>query len=168
MAKVIDLSPSRLSNRIREAAIRAGLGDGFNGYSPRAGKAVDLAPAGLNVAEIQRIGRWASPVIPSRYVRERDTEQNLKESLPGRVTMKYAPLGEYLAGLDRRGLHEVRMHFAEIEQIIGDDLPPGARKHPEGWSNHAGFARARAWLAVGWKSKAVDVEAEEITFYRAD
>jgi len=43
----------------------------------------------------------------------------------------YAPLGDCLSSLH---VHEVRMTFAEIEQILGRSLPGSARRHRAWWA----------------------------------
>ena len=45
--QIFRLSPSRIAVRIREAAKPAGLGEGFNGDSPRQGMIKDLETLGV-------------------------------------------------------------------------------------------------------------------------
>jgi hypothetical protein len=81
--------------------------------------------------------------------------------------MKYEPLKRYLDGMFQHG--EVRLGFAEIERILGFDLPRSAYDHPAWWSNtRAGHSHAAAWLDAGWKTVALDREAREVGFIKAD
>jgi hypothetical protein len=78
---------------------------------------------------------------------------------------KYEHLKQFL---DRAPAHinALTLTFAQIELIIGDELPPGAYKYPAGWANHKGFARARGWLPH-WRTGHVRVEEQRVTFTRA-
>lgn len=79
---------------------------------------------------------------------------------------KYAPLYRHLiamAGFDWR------VSFAEIEAILGFELPASARLYRPWWSNQkrsSGHSHALAWYAAGWKTRAVDLEAETLVFER--
>ncbi len=81
---------------------------------------------------------------------------------------KYAPLFRHLSRLDSR---EWRTSFAELERILGFTLPDSARIHRPWWANQksgAGHSHALAWQAAGWKTRAVDLQAETLAFDRAD
>jgi hypothetical protein len=62
----------------------------------------------------------------------------------------------------------VRFTFEDIEKIIGDRLPPSARKHRPWWGNESSPQRVQAvsWMAVGWKVETVDLSAEVVVFIR--
>ena len=78
---------------------------------------------------------------------------------------KYDPLREHLAS---QGAHvdEVAMDFAEIERLVGK-LPTSAHAQREWWeTTNAAKVQAHAWLSVGWQVQPVDLDAEQITFYR--
>ncbi len=80
---------------------------------------------------------------------------------------KYAPLHRYLLALHTAP--EWRASFGEIEAILGFRLPDSARLHRPWWSNRksGGYGHALAWQAAGWRTRAVDLEAESLTFERA-
>jgi len=81
-------------------------------------------------------------------------------------TSKYAPLQMRLTNVSHSESYET-LSFGEIEQIIGDKLPPSAHNHREWWSNHAGsHVQARAWLEAGWEVESVDQEARTVRFRR--
>ena len=67
--KVFAGDRSAISRRIRAIALRAGLGDGYSGHSPRVGMAVALGASGATLVEMQQAGRWKSPRMPAHYAR---------------------------------------------------------------------------------------------------
>jgi len=84
---------------------------------------------------------------------------------PRKYGTKYSPLSRYLlkrAQFTNRAV----LPFAEIEGIIGDNLPLGAMRNPEWWANTGGSAQGRAWIDVGWRVQGVDLNNRKITFTR--
>jgi hypothetical protein len=80
---------------------------------------------------------------------------------------KYAPLFRHLSALDGP---EWSTSFAEIERILGFALPDSARIYRPWWANQrsgGGHSHALAWQAAGWRTRAVDLEAETLAFERA-
>jgi len=61
----------------------------------------------------------------------------------------------------------VRLSFAQIDGIIGDNLPLSAYRHEEWWSNSPTNAHARAWLDAGWKVQEVDFKNGYVVFQKA-
>jgi hypothetical protein len=62
---------------------------------------------------------------------------------------KYDSLETYLT---RCGSVEIELGFAEVERIIGDELPPSAMR-PQWWANEsspAGHVQCRAWRDAGY------------------
>jgi hypothetical protein len=58
------------------------------------------------------------------------------------------------------------MTFSEVEHVVGP-LPASARNHREWWSNNDSHTHARnGWLVAGWKTKNVDMVAQQLTFTR--
>jgi hypothetical protein len=77
---------------------------------------------------------------------------------------KYDPLTRHLA---QRNLARIAMQFSELEKLLGFDLPPSARKHRAWWSNNpSNSVMTKAWLAAGYQSEQVDLEAEKLTFVK--
>ncbi len=77
---------------------------------------------------------------------------------------KYDPLGAFLAGARTS---EVPLTFAEVEDVLGFSLPPYARKGKSWWSNNPGtHVGVRAWRSSGWRTSAVDLARERVTFVR--
>lgn len=59
------------------------------------------------------------------------------------------------------------MTFAEVEDVLGFALPPGARSNGAWWGNSkSGHSQSRAWLLAGWRVVNVDVGTERVTFER--
>ncbi len=73
---------------------------------------------------------------------------------------KYAPLARHL----RRQSAAVSMSFAELEDLLGDSLPPSARRHQAWWSNDpaGSHVQAHAWMDAGWRVTSVNLRAERI------
>jgi len=84
---------------------------------------------------------------------------------PKKLGTKYSPLSRYLL---RRAQFTDRavLPFAEIEGIIGDNLPFGAVRDPQWWANTRGSAQGRAWIDIGWKVQDIDLDQRTVTFIR--
>ncbi len=79
---------------------------------------------------------------------------------------RYAPLTAYLRGV---GQSHIAMTFAEIEALVGHPLPASARRHRAWWSNNpSNSVITWAWLAAGYKSEQVDMEAGRLVFRRVE
>ena len=77
---------------------------------------------------------------------------------------KYEPLGDFLRS---QRTNEVRMSFAEIERVTGTKLPPKAQNYPAWWSNNpSNNVMTKIWLAAGFKTEQVDVNARRLVFRR--
>jgi hypothetical protein len=78
---------------------------------------------------------------------------------------KYEPLAQFLR---KQRTDEVRLSFADIERIVGAKLPSSARKQRAWWSNNPdNSVMTQAWLAAGFRSEQVDMEARKLVFRRA-
>ena len=78
---------------------------------------------------------------------------------------KYTPLEEYLKGQNET---EISVRFADIEEIIGSELPASAREYLIWWDNNSASShvQARAWLNAGYHTEYVDIASEKLTFVR--
>ena len=75
---------------------------------------------------------------------------------------KYDPLKSYL---NTCGGAPVSMSFAELESVLGFELPWAARHHRQWWGNNAsGHAQSRSWMLARYKVATVDLEAETVRF----
>jgi len=78
---------------------------------------------------------------------------------------KYEPLAAFLRN---QRTSEVPMTFAEIERVVGGKLPPKAQHHRAWWSNNpSNNVMTKVWLAAGFRTEQVDVEARRLVFRRA-
>jgi len=103
------------------------------------------------------LGQTAASLVDAEII-PTDEEVGLKES-------RYAPLALWLQNQptdqDRQ-----RLTFVQIEQIIGDKLPPSAHQHRSWWANDpVGHVQSQQWLSVGWRAY-VNMSKEEVTFVR--
>ena len=77
---------------------------------------------------------------------------------------KYEPLGQFLR---KQRTQEVPLTFREIEKITGVKLPPKAQHHRAWWSNNpSNNVMTKVWLAAGYESTQVDMDARKLVFRR--
>jgi hypothetical protein len=78
----------------------------------------------------------------------------------------YEPLARFLSGLEDDSW---TASFVQIEDKLGFDLPPSARKYPQWWSNEAGkgHSQKEGWRSVGWKTKEVNLRGMTVRFVKA-
>jgi hypothetical protein len=71
------------------------------------------------------------------------------------------------AFLQRQSAAEIPLSFAEIEEIIGTQLPRSAHRHRAWWSNNpSNNEMTRSWLAAGYITERVDMATERLVFRR--
>ena len=102
--RVFGLSAGSISRRIGQAAVAAGLGEGFSGHSPRVGMARDLARAGTALTRLMTAGRWRSSRMPALYTRNETVAR-------GAVAHYYGSRGAF--GMSSKGA---------VDERDGDDL----------------------------------------------
>ncbi len=81
---------------------------------------------------------------------------------------KYAPLESYLLLADQKQ-DEIVLSFAQIEAIIGANLPPDAYNPSGTWwrnTNDAKRPQAKAWLNAGWKIAGSNQAGKQVRFVR--
>lgn len=78
---------------------------------------------------------------------------------------KYTPLADHLRASGREAL---TMTFAEIEEVIGGNLPPSAFSHRAWWSNNpTNNVMTHAWLEAGYETANVDMARRTLVFRKA-
>ena len=78
---------------------------------------------------------------------------------------EYTPLYEWLMSKTNTGEEEVSLTFGEIEEILGDSLPPSARIYRQWWANDETHSQAtKGWMAAGWKVGHADLNSEQVIF----
>jgi hypothetical protein len=60
----------------------------------------------------------------------------------------------------------VKLPFAKIDGIIGDNLPLEAYRSEEWWENTLTKAHTRAWLSAGWEVAEVNLKEAYVIFKR--
>lgn len=70
---------------------------------------------------------------------------------------KYQPLADYLLA---SGKDDLMLTFAQIEEILGFELPLSSRKHRANWSNNEIEALSWGWRNAGYESYGVDMNRE--------
>ena len=81
---------------------------------------------------------------------------------------KYSPLAGFLKECPH---HEITLTFAEIESILGADLPPSAYAGKAFWRNDTNvYTRPSGpgWVSAGWKVVPESVESGSVTFVKID
>jgi hypothetical protein len=80
-----------------------------------------------------------------------------------RSVFKYSGLTGYLKF---RGsfTNLVKVSFAKIDGIIGDNLPMSAYKTEKWWSNTPTNVHAKAWLDAGWEAEEVNLKEGYVVF----
>lgn len=80
-------------------------------------------------------------------------------------THKYHPLYAHLHNLQQE---ECTLSFAEIEQLLGKQLPQTARLQKAWWSNRQkGGLQANAWVAAGYQVTDLNLATEQVTFRKS-
>ena len=80
---------------------------------------------------------------------------------------KYQRLYSHLCSLPDP---EWKVSFADVEAVLGFELPDSARLYRPWWANQAsgGRSQAVAWMAAGWETAEVDVPGETLLFRRRE
>jgi hypothetical protein len=80
-----------------------------------------------------------------------------------RFVSKYGGLAGYLKF---RGSFTdvVKLSFAKVDGIIGDNLPMSAYKTEKWWSNTPTNVHSRAWLDAGWNAEEVNLKEGYVVF----
>lgn len=78
---------------------------------------------------------------------------------------KYQALTEFLDDLKQE---KVTMSFESINDLVSGSLPDSAYKHRPWWANRKDGRGSQnlAWQSVGWETKDVDMDLDEVTFVR--
>jgi hypothetical protein len=79
----------------------------------------------------------------------------------------YDPFCEWLSKKAATGVTDIFLTFAEIEVILGFELPQAAKKRPQWWSNESSTSRhvqSQAWSRAGYKTRRVNLSAKSVGF----
>lgn len=61
----------------------------------------------------------------------------------------------------------ITLSFKDIENIIGQELAPSARKYREYWSHPESHSIVRSWAYNGYELENISLEKELVTFVRS-
>lgn len=78
---------------------------------------------------------------------------------------KYQGLTDFLAEVDQS---KVVMSFESINDLIDGELPDSAFKHRPWWANRTEGRGSQnlAWQSIGWETRDVNMELDEVTFVK--
>lgn len=78
---------------------------------------------------------------------------------------KYTALTNYLR-FRSAFTDTVRLSFAQIDGIIGDNLPIGAYRSENWWENSQVKAQSKAWLEAGWQTSQINLKEGYVIFQK--
>lgn len=123
---------------------------------------VAMAP----VAAVEEPGARLTALVgeAQRTLREVDTPAAHPVSARGRRS-KYAPVIDYLNSVKS---DRVDLSYKQIEEMVGEPLPPSAHNHRAMWSNseQVGWVMMRRVLEAGWRVESVQM-GSKVVFVRA-
>ncbi len=78
---------------------------------------------------------------------------------------KFQSLTEFLDDLDQEN---ITMSFESVNDLVSGALPDSAFKHRPWWANRKDGRGSQnlAWQSVGWETKDVNMDLDEVTFVR--
>ena len=78
---------------------------------------------------------------------------------------KYQGLTDFLGEIDE---DRIVMSFESVNDLVGGALPESAFKHRPWWANRTEGRGSQnlAWQSVGWETRDVNMELDEVTFVR--
>lgn len=77
---------------------------------------------------------------------------------------KYEPLSDRLRS---QSGDEWQASFQDLEQVLGFELPKGARTGRKWWANDPEKSHSRAWAGQGWEVGDIDPQAQTVIFRRS-
>jgi len=83
--------------------------------------------------------------------------------VPPRTVSKYAGLERHLK-FRAAFTSLVNLSFAQIDGLIGSNLPMDAYKDIAWWSNKSSSIHAKSWLNAGWEVQEVNLKEGQVTF----
>ena len=90
------------------------------------------------------------------------SQKNTAELISG--SKKYRFLSDYLQDSNQS---RVKLSYAEIEEILGFELPESAAVHRTFWANTSSHSIALSWLSVNYSVAEVNLEDQYIVFEQA-
>lgn len=88
-----------------------------------------------------------------------------RKTVSPKTRNKYEALTRYLR-FRSAFTDTVRLSFAQIDGIIGDNLPLDAYRSTEWWKNASSIAHAKAWLDAGWEATEINLKEAYVVFQK--
>ncbi|MCS7114924.1 MAG: hypothetical protein RMJ15_06750 [Nitrososphaerota archaeon] len=88
-----------------------------------------------------------------------------RRTVSPKTKTKYGALTSYLK-FRAAFTDTVKLSFAQIDGIIGDNLPMNAFRYESWWENSQNNAHAKAWLEAGWKTSEVNLKEGYVVFQK--
>lgn len=88
-----------------------------------------------------------------------------RKSVQPKTRNKYEALTRYLR-FRAAFTNTVRLSFAQIDGIIGDNLPLEAYHSEDWWKNTPSTAHAKAWLDAGWETAEINLKEAYVVFQK--
>jgi hypothetical protein len=78
---------------------------------------------------------------------------------------KYDKLTEFLSEISE---DRICLTFDEVDSLVDGGLPESARNHRPWWANRTEGRGSQnlSWQSVGWETRDVDMDLDEVTFVR--
>ena len=154
----IDMCMSSTEQAWTEVELRAAL-DRYEIELRAAGKARNTI-----TTYVQHPERFINWLVGGYSPTPRPTSTSSSSTTSG-GSSKYEPLRAYLAVQSEP---VVSMTFAQIESVLGLQLPASARKYRPWWANEKDgtHVHARSWLDAGRRTTNVDLNASTVDFVR--
>ena len=135
----------------------------------RAGTTPDSVPppkaAGGNSSALQEGPEpTVEPEIPSATSSPNPEPPEIAQEPPRPSrTSKYAPIGEFL---QKEGASQLSLGFAELETVLGFNLPASAHGHPAWWANSLTTPQGKCWVTAGFEVQELNLDSQRVTFVR--
>jgi CBS domain-containing protein len=109
-----------------------------------------------------------TPSMPTEVVTDGATEKptSSDDRLEAPVG-SYAKLAKFLESKSNHST-SVDLSFKEIEGLLSKELPRSAYEYRAWWANDPSKPQSAAWLDEGWKTKAVSMTDQRLTFERTN
>ena len=125
-------------------------------------------PVSKGLTSVRTEPNELSASIPSDVVND-ETPEKLTQSddrLEAPVG-SYAKLAEFLESVSK-DIISVDLSFKQIEARLGKELPQSAYEYRAWWANDPSKPQSAAWLDEGWRTKAVSMTDQRLTFERTN
>jgi len=88
-----------------------------------------------------------------------------RKTVQPKTRNKYEALTRYLR-FRAAFTNTVRLSFAQIDGVIGDNLPLEAYRSEDWWKNTPSTAHAKAWLDAGWETAEINLKEAYVIFQK--